>query len=384
MDTQSPTSTRGFVDAHSHLRSTSYADHGVSGATLEEALLRMTAMTPVPLADDVFVACVDLLEQGVTTVQLMFHTFGDPDDYREALDATIRGIQLSGIRALVILGTTDQAEFLPVGATDVELPEFSRVTRRLSGAEFGEVVSAALREHPGVAFGVGPVGPQWCSDSLLGTIGDIASEGLRVHTHFLESPAQRSWAPGSPLARLQTHGLLGPHTSLAHAVWCSDSELESLADLGVQLVTCPHSNRLLNAGQAPVTKWLSRGITVGIGLDSADPHVKPLDVARLALSPEEADQALTEGGLRCAGFPDVDDVVTWADRDSGAVKSVDIDGVRLVSNGQFRDHSTVESARARIAEHMNRDSSHRRERHNTIDAMVESYHRLIAEVCGES
>jgi cytosine/adenosine deaminase-related metal-dependent hydrolase len=356
----------------------------VSGATLEEALLRMTAMTPAPQADDAFVACVDLLEQGVTTVQLMFHTFGDPDDYREALDATIRGIRMSGIRAVVILGTTDQAEFLPVGSTGFDLPEFSRVQRRLSVSEFGEVVYSARSEHPDIAFGIGPVGPQWCSDSLLGAIGDIVSEGLRVHTHFLESAAQRSWAPGNLLFRLQTHGLLGPHTSLAHAVWCTDTELELLADFGVQLVTCPHSNRLLNAGRAPVNEWLRHGITVGIGLDSADPHMKPLDVARLALSPQDADRALCEGGLQCAGFADADDVVMWTNRDSGLVKSVDVDGVRLVTDGQFHDHSEVDSARARIQEHMDRDAPNRRDRHNTIDAMIERYRHHIAEVRSES
>jgi cytosine/adenosine deaminase-related metal-dependent hydrolase len=356
----------------------------VTGATLEEALLRMTAMTPTPVADDVFVACVDLLEQGVTTVQLMFHTFGDPDDYREALGATIDGITRSGIRALVVLGTTDQAEFLPVGATDFELPAFSRVTRRLSESEFGEVVSAAGKDYPGIVFGVGPVGPQWCSDSLLGAIGEIAADGFRVHTHFLESAAQRTWAPGDLLARLHTHGLLGPQTSVAHAVWCSDTELDTLSGLGVQLVTCPHSNTLLNAGRAPVDAWLKRGITVGIGLDSADPRVKPLDVARLALPPEAADRALTEGGLQCTGFSDVNDVVVWIDRESGLLESVEIDGETLVTGGRFHDHAAVESARARIAEEMKRDAPGRRDRHSTIDQMMDSYHRMVAGALDES
>jgi cytosine/adenosine deaminase-related metal-dependent hydrolase len=144
-------------------------------------------MTSPPLEDDAFVACVDLIERGVTTVQAMFHTFGDPDDYLEALHATIRGVEKSGIRAVIILGTTDQAEFLPLGAEDPGLPDFCAVSRRLSEAEFVEVVAHARAKYPEVTFGVGPVGPQWCSDSLLGTIGEIASEGYRIHSHFLES-----------------------------------------------------------------------------------------------------------------------------------------------------------------------------------------------------
>jgi len=375
----SKNSSPGYVDAHSHLRSTSYAQQGVRGSSLEEGLLRMCAMTSTPLEDDVFVACVDLIEQGITTVQAMFHTFGDIDEYRGALDATVKGIEKSGIRALVILGTTDQAEFLPPGAEDPGLPNFCSVSRRLSEAEFGEVVAWAGKKYPGITFGVGPVGPQWCSDSLLGTIGEIATQGYRIHSHFLESAAQRAWAPGSPFERLKNHRLLGPNTSLAHAVWCSNTELGALSDLGVQLVTCPLSNRLLGAGKAPVESWLNYGITTGIGLDSADSSVRPLEVASLALSQPEAYEALTSGGLACVGLSHVEDEVIWEDRERGAVDSVWINGRNLVTRGKFHDHSSVEGARDRIVEALKRDASNRTKRHSELDAVADRYHRSLEE-----
>ena len=337
----------------------------------------MCAMTSPPLEDDVFVACVDLIERGVTTVQAMFHTFGDPDDYVEALDATVKGVEKSGIRAVIILGTTDQAEFLPLRSKDRGLPGFCAVSRRLSEAEFAEVVAQARSNYPRITFGVGPVGPQWCSDSLLGTLGEIASEGYRVHSHFLESAAQRTWTPGSSLERLKAHRLLGPNTSLAHAVWCTDSELHIISDLGVQLVTCPLSNRLLGAGEAPVESWLHRGITTGIGLDSADSSVRPLEVARLALSPYEADKALTTGGLACVGLTRVDDTVIWHDRERGVVDSVEIDGRVLITQGQFHDHSAVEGARHRIFEAMQRDGMDRMKRQSEIDSVIRDYRRRI-------
>lgn len=377
MVSSSVNTSPGFVDAHSHLRSTSYAEQGIGGPCFEEALLRMCAMTSPPLEDDAFVACVDLIERGVTTVQAMFHTFGDPDDYLEALHATIRGVEKSGIRAVIILGTTDQAEFLPLGAEDPGLPDFCAVSRRLSEAEYVEVVAQARAKYPEVTFGVGPVGPQWCSDSLLGTIGEIASEGYRIHSHFLESAAQRTWAPGSSLERLRVHHLLGPNTSLAHAVWCSDSELHTLADLGVQLVTCPLSNRLLGTGEAPVESWLNHGITTGIGLDSADSSIRPLEVARLAFSPSEADEALTTGGLACVGVLRSDDTVIWQDRERGLVGSVEIDGRVLINQGQFHDQSAVEEARHRILEAMHRDATNRTRRLSEIDSVSHDYRRSV-------
>lgn len=78
--------TSGFVDAHSHLRSTSLESQGVVPcANLEEALLRFTAMTGVNAFDDAFVASADLVKAGVTGVQVFFHTFAGKDEYLATL-----------------------------------------------------------------------------------------------------------------------------------------------------------------------------------------------------------------------------------------------------------------------------------------------------------
>ena len=88
----------GYVDSHSHLRSISLADHGVVGSCLEEAILRMNAMTSLDVEDDVFVACCNLISSGVTAVQYIFHTFGSPSEYLEILDKSLSGIRRSGIQ----------------------------------------------------------------------------------------------------------------------------------------------------------------------------------------------------------------------------------------------------------------------------------------------
>ena len=375
--------TPGFVDAHSHLRSTSYAEHGVSGTCLEEGLLRMNAMTSVDTAEDVFVACAELLEKGVTGVQVMFHTFGDPNDYREELDRVFQGILRSGIRALVILGTTDQAEFLPPGAEDlVTLPDFARVSRRLTPAEYGEVVTSTTSPSPVIEVGIGPVGPQWCSDSLLHTIGEIAQQGYRIHTHFAESRAQRSWA-GSLYERMHSARLWGPRTSLAHAVWLTDQEIQSFTDQGVSLVTCPLSNHLLGAGTAPVAKWLRAGMNVAVGLDSADREATPMSVARRALSVPDSFEALTSGGQRATGLPTAADRVTWADIEKGSVQSVSVGGGSVVEDGRHVQHSELDGARARIAERMRSDQSRRQDKLLAINQLMPNYLRAIREVTGE-
>ena len=76
----------GFVDSHSHLRSTPLADFGVSGSCLEEAILRMNAMSAVDVEHDSFLACSDLISAGVTGVQFIFHTFAPSQQYIETLE----------------------------------------------------------------------------------------------------------------------------------------------------------------------------------------------------------------------------------------------------------------------------------------------------------
>lgn len=366
-------STAGFIDAHSHLRATSYSEHGIGGASLEEGLLRMTAMTAVNVEDDAFVACSELIQKGVTGVQVMFHTFGDSDAYLEALDATIVGVRRSGIRALIILGTTDQAEYFPPTCEPgPELAELTRDPRRLTADEFGGVVTRATAQYRDITFGVGPVGPQWCSDALLHAIGDISQQGYRVHSHAAESISQRSWA-GDLVERLERARLLGPQTSLAHGVWLTENELHLLADRGVSLVTCPLSNHLLSAGTADIAAWRATGVSFGVGLDSADRTATPMAVATRAMNATDAEHALTVGGTRATGVDSSSDLVEWADGTMAAPKRVMIAGIDRVVDGLLVNDDEVEQARGRIGESMRRGGPERARRHQLLDALMPTY-----------
>ncbi len=376
-DTPAPETTRrstaGFIDAHSHLRATSYAEHGIGGATLEEGLLRMTAMTSVDIEDDAFVACCELIAKGVTGVQVMFHTFGDGDDYLEALDATLAGVRRSGIRALIVLGTTDQAEYFPpTSVAPAGLESVAQAPRRLSADVFAGVVAQATQQYPDITFGVGPVGPQWCSDALLHAIGEISQQGYRVHSHAAESVSQRSWA-GDLITRLERAGLLGPQTSLAHGVWLTDVELHLLADLGVSLVTCPLSNHLLSAGTANVSGWRAAGVSFGVGLDSADRAATPMSVALRALTATDAEHALTVGGTRATGVDSSLDRVEWTDDGLEVPHTVIIEGVERVADSSLVNRHEVDEARNRIAEAMLRDAAERARRHAVLDDLMPIY-----------
>jgi cytosine/adenosine deaminase-related metal-dependent hydrolase len=376
--------TSGFIDAHSHLRSTTLTEQLVSGSgSLEEALLRMSAMSSVDEADDSLIACADLLRAGVTGVQTVFHTFGSPQEYLESLTKALSGIERSGIRALVILGITDQAEFIP---TELEsqslLPPWLPPKRKMAPEQFAEVYTEAKKLHPTVRFGVAPVGPQWCSVSLLGIIRELTEDGARIHSHLLESQAQRNWIGENPLTRLSAAGLLGSKTSLAHGVWCDAENLNTIRDAGAQLVTCPGSNATLSAGKADLALWEKQGVMFGFGIDSSADEVLPFKIACKAMSEEVALRALTEGGRSCTDLPTDNDLVEWEDFDAGIAKRVLVGEKVLFDGKALHNLGEVDAAKARAAGAMEADRSNRSNRKTTIDALLPNYLKAIKQCCG--
>lgn len=369
--------TPGFVDAHTHLRSTPFAAQQLRATDLEEALLKMTAMTAVDGELDAFVAASDLVAAGITAAQVSFHTFEDAEGYLASLDALVRGVRASGLRALIILMLTDQAEYAPIGRQVP--PPFAAKTdpaRGIPPEEFEQVVSVARAQHPDMEFGVGPVAPQWASDEILSVITALAHQGMRVHTHLLESPRQRTWADPSPLARLDHFDLLGPGTSLAHGVWCSPEEVALIADSGTGLVTCPESNRLLGSGTANVSQWQAAGVVTGIGGDSA---VQPGQLAQSAndrFGPD-ALAILTEGGAHCMGLTEPVGTVRWEDGITGPPNRVEINGQQLVSDGRLANHQRVAEARAKIRAQLERDADRRLAQMAAIDAFLPEYRAML-------
>lgn len=371
--------TAGFVDAHSHLRSTSLEDQGVAVCqNLEDALLRFTAMTAVDPVDDAFVATSELVLGGITAAQVFFHTFATKQRYLEVLAQVIEGIEKSGIRSLVILGITDQAEYLPSRLIDSDLiPSFSKPKDNLSAKEFAEVFEEARRLFPDTSFGLGPIAGQWCSDALLSQIAELNDGSVRIHSHLLESPRQRDWVGENPLHRLSKHGLLGPKTSLAHGVWCEDEDLEMIADAGAQLVTCPGSNRALKAGKANLENWQKHDVKFGFGLDSAAKDITAFKIAREVMNEELALKTLTSGGAACTDLAADQDLVVWDDFEEGSARQVIIGGITRVENGRLTNQDEFDDAKQRIKLAMDQDAENRQARHRILDELMPRYQKAL-------
>ena len=229
----------------------------------------------------------------------------DAERYRRRASAVADGLAASGIEFELVLGFTDQDEFVPPSPGDVPAAAagLAAPQRGMDADEFLAVFDAYVAERPAT---IGPIAAQWCSDRALEGIAARVRDGVRVHTHLLESRAQRETLVPSPVERLRTFGLLCDRLSAAHAVWLTPEEIAECAAAGAVLVHCPGSNRKLAGAVAPTRAWLDAGVTAALGLDSY-PRVEPADafdelrLARDALGARDALALATLGGAAARG-----------------------------------------------------------------------------------
>jgi 5-methylthioadenosine/S-adenosylhomocysteine deaminase len=162
---------------------------------------------------------------------------------------------------------------------------------------FRAVATQARADGGNVSIFLGPNAPQRCSPGLLALWRSLRDElDLPVHTHLLETwpQAARSrelWAGGA-VAEMARHGLLDERLSVAHGVWLMDSERELLARHGVAVSHNPASNLMIGSGLCPTGDYRARGVTLGLGSDSANTggRADMFELMRLAMMlPRHAD-----------------------------------------------------------------------------------------------
>ncbi|MFF1378258.1 amidohydrolase [Streptomyces sp. NPDC058308] len=108
----------------------------------------------------------------------------------------------------------------------------------------------------------------------LTAIAALAREhGALLHLHAAENAGEVGVVTEQhgmrPVELLDSLGVLGPDTLLAHAVDLTDAEIATLARTGTGVAHCPVSNLKLGCGIARVPELLAAGVTVGLGTDGA-------------------------------------------------------------------------------------------------------------------
>ena len=97
--------------------------------------------------------------------------------------------------------------------------------------------------------------------------------GVPILIHVAEAPFEsemsRKKYGASPVAYLDSIGVLGPDVIAAHSVWVDAADIATLVRRGVGSIHNPSSNMKLASGVMPVVDLLAAGEAIGLATDSA-------------------------------------------------------------------------------------------------------------------
>jgi formimidoylglutamate deiminase len=127
---------------------------------------------------------------------------------------------------------------------------------------------------PGTSWvGVAPHSVRAVPLSYLRDVIEFASRrNLKVHMHVAEQPAEVSACVAeygrSPVALLDTEGLLNEHFTAVHAIHVTPKAIASFAGTGAMVCACPTTERNLGDGVVPADQYLKHGVKICLGTDS--------------------------------------------------------------------------------------------------------------------
>lgn len=117
-----------------------------------------------------------------------------------------------------------------------------------------------------------------CSNELLSELSKVQKIcHLPVQSHLSENPGEVELAGKlMPEAKFygdgyDRYGLFGreARTIMAHCVYSTEEEVARMKENGVWVAHCPNSNMNLSSGIAPIRKYISLGLKIGLGSDVA-------------------------------------------------------------------------------------------------------------------
>lgn len=255
-------------------------------------------LTPEDIRISTQLAMAELALSGCTTAS--DHLYIYPNGCR--LDDQIEAAQQMGMRLHASRGSMSLGESkggLPPDNVVEDEHAILEDTRRL--------IEAYHDAEPGsmLQIVVAPCSPFSVTPDLMREAAGIArSYGVRLHTHLAETLDEERFCLDEfgqrPLAYAEELNWAGEDVWFAHAVHINPIEVERMAKSRIGVAHCPSSNMRLASGIAPVRRYLSADVAVGLGVDGSASN----DSSHLLA---EARQAFLLSRVGSAVAPEIDD-----------------------------------------------------------------------------
>ena len=220
-------------------------------------------------------AALEMIESGTTTFADMYYF--EEEIARETRSAGLRGV----------LGQT-VIQF-PVADAKTPADALARAETFINEFKGDPLITPAVAPHAIYTLD----GPTLRAARELSKRHDVPTL-----IHLAESRDETKVAEerraSSPVAYLEGLGFLGPGVVGAHGVWVSDADIQVLKMRNVGISHNPESNMKTASGVAPIPKYLSAGVSIGLATDGAASNndldmFEAMRVAALLAKHESAD-----------------------------------------------------------------------------------------------
>ena len=262
----------GLVNTHHHFYQTlTRAVPDAQNANLFSWLKTLypiwARLTPEAMRVSTQVALAELALSGCTTASDHHYIF--PNGCRlddQILAALEVGVRLHASRGSMSLG--ESAGGLPPDhLVELEkniLEDSRRLIEKYHDPKAGAMTRIVLA----------PCSPFSVTPDLMRESAKLArAYNVMLHTHLCETKDEQDFCIAKfgkrPVALMEDLEWIGNDVWFAHAVHVNDLEIELFASCGCGTAHCPSSNMRLASGIAPIRKYLSAGVKVGLGVDGS-------------------------------------------------------------------------------------------------------------------
>ena len=262
----------GLVNTHHHLyqtltRAVPLAQDAGLFTWLKTLYPMWARLRPEDIRLSTQIGLAELALSGCTTASDHLYLYPNGcrlDDEIEAARAV--GLRLHASRGSMSLGESRGG--LPPDRV-VEPEDFIlRDTERLIDAYHDAAPGSMLQ------IVIAPCSPFSVTPDLMRQSAELArTRGVRLHTHLAETLDEEQFCLEQfgrrPLGYAEDLGWSGGDVWFAHAVFMDNEEVRRMGQAGIGVAHCPSSNMRLASGIAPVLRYLTAGVPVGLGVDGS-------------------------------------------------------------------------------------------------------------------
>lgn len=274
----------GLVNAHSHafqrvIRGrTEYRSQNASDSFWtwrEQMYAAATTLTPEEIYAASRLAFLEMALSGITAVGEFHYIHHSPDGTQYSnpnllAHEVIRAARDVGIRIALL-----RVAYARAGYETAPNPRQIRFieTEQTYLTNLDQLLSTVDTTDGMAWVGVAPHSVRAVPLDYLRSIVAFANERrLPVHMHVAEQPAEVSACiqeyGRSPVALLDTEGLLSARFTAVHAIHVTPKAVEALARSGAGVCACPTTERNLGDGVVPADLYFKSRVPVSLGTDS--------------------------------------------------------------------------------------------------------------------